>query len=130
VGQLDLITGTVTLFVIVPIISLLVFTFLLKKVVKKPSNAFLFAADITTFFLIYSVYALFLVIWEYSIGSWIILIFFIILLLVVALFWLCNREIDIKKSLRIAWRFHFLLYFISHISLFLFGIIERVIQGY
>jgi hypothetical protein len=127
---LDFIASTVSLFVIVPILSLIVSFFILKKVMNRPKKAFLLAADITTFFLIYSVYSLALVIWGYSIGWWVLLTFFVIFLFVATMHWLYNRKINMKKSLRIAWRFHFIFYLISHVSLFLYGMIERAIQGY
>jgi hypothetical protein len=125
----NFIASTISLFVIVPLITLLFFYFILVKLVKRPKRAFLVAADLTTFFLIYSVYSLVLVLWGYGIGWWIFLLYIVVLLFVVIVFWQLHEEVNIKKSLRIAWRFHFLFYLLTHVSLFVYGIINSMIKS-
>lgn len=94
-----------------------------------PKKALLFAADATTIFLMYAVYSLTVAIWGISIGWWIFLLFVLTLLTFLFIFYRIKDEIDIKKSFRITWRFHFLLYLITYVGLFLYGMIDRIIQG-
>lgn len=89
-------------------------------------HAFHLAADITTIFLIFSVYYTAYEIWHLSF-LWVIL--FAVLgsaILFSFLQWRANKELYLSKIVKGMWRFNFLLFAGAYIVLFFYGIVHTL----
>lgn len=118
--------GILASFITFPILTLLLCYMILKHIFEKPSKAFLFSADLTTIILMIHVNTLVAIIWDFSIIIWMIILFLLFTIIFIFGFWKKDEEIRMKRTFRVVWRSHFLLYFFLHIFIFLYGVIDRI----
>ena len=120
---LAVITAT---FVTVPVLSFLASYIILRKVTKNKRKSFHISTDIMTLFLILSVNYLVLVIWGKSFVWHIALLLLVIATITVFLQWKIQQDVQLKKVIKGFWRISFLLFFVGHIGLTIYGLVFRV----
>ncbi|MBG9814804.1 DUF3397 domain-containing protein [Priestia endophytica] len=109
-----------------PLVAFILFYAVLRKVLGSNRRAFHLSIDITTVILIFSVYCLSAVIWEGSHLWLILLILLTIAALTTLLQWKKTKDVQFKRVLKGFWRVSFLLFFIAHLALFIYGIFSRL----
>jgi hypothetical protein len=120
---LAVITAT---FVTVPVLSFLASYMILRKVTKNKRKSFHISTDIMTLFLILSVNYLALVIWGKSFVWHIALLLLVIATITVFLQWKIQQDVQLKKVIKGFWRISFLLFFVGHIGLTIYGLVFRI----
>jgi hypothetical protein len=119
-------SGTVAVFVTVPLIGYLVIFILSKQLTKNHRRSVQRAIDFSTFLLIFSVHFLILTIWEKSF-LWLILIILLIhAFIIVFLHWKYREEIDFSLVFKGYWRMNFFLFFFAYVVLIFLGLYQRV----
>ncbi len=85
------------------------------------------ALDYTTILYIISVHFLIVTIWGKSLFWLIILIMILIAMMFVLVHWKVKEEIVLKKVMKGFWRFNFIVFFLTYISLTFYGLIYRTL---
>lgn len=122
----SVLAGITATFVTIPVLSFLISYMILRKVTKNKRKSFHISTDIMTLFLILSVNYLSLVIWGESFLWLIALLLLVIAMITVFLQWKVQQDVQLKKVLKGFWRISFLLFFIGHIGLTIYGLVFRI----
>lgn len=122
------IVNVLSVFVIYPVVVFLVVFLFCKFFLRKRKKSIGIAADISTFFLYFSITNLFSFVFLKEIG-WYLVIFSIILATIITfLDWRSKKEIEVIPLLRKIWRLLFLLLCLTYAFLWLFGVIRYVLS--
>jgi hypothetical protein len=124
---MTLFASILSVFFTFPFLGFMLVFFVIKFVTKDPRKSVHMALDYTTILFIISVHFLIVTIWGKSLFWLIVLIMIIIAMVFVFVHWKVKEEIILKKVIKGFWRFNFILFFLSYISLTLYGLIERVL---
>ncbi|WP_078413475.1 DUF3397 domain-containing protein [Priestia abyssalis] len=122
----SVLAGITATFVTIPVLSFLISYMILRKVTKNKRKSFHISTDIMTLFLILSVNYLALVIWGESFLWLIALLLLVIAMITVFLQWKVQQDVQLKKVVKGFWRISFLLFFIGHIGLTIYGLVFRI----
>ncbi|MDQ0244201.1 Ca2+/Na+ antiporter [Bacillus fengqiuensis] len=122
----SVLAGVTATFVTIPVLSFLISYMILRKVTKNKRKSFHISTDIMTLFLILSVNYLTLVIWEKSFLWLIALLLLVIAMITVFLQWKVQQDVQLKKVVKGFWRISFLLFFVGHIGLTVYGLVFRI----
>lgn len=124
---MDIIINSGALLSLIPIIPFVIVYFIAYYVKKDKKTSIMLAMDITTFFLILSVSALFNIVFSSGFGFYLILL---ILLIACGLIGSAqNRlkgKVDIRRMLRAVWRLTFAGTGVAYIVLFLISFITYI----
>jgi hypothetical protein len=116
----------VATFVTIPVLSFFITYMISRKMTKNKKKSFLVSTDVMTLFLILSVNYLALAIWGESFLWQIVLLLLVIIMITLVLQWKVKQDIHLHKVLKGFWRISFLLFFIGHIGLTIYGLIFRI----
>lgn len=94
-----------------------------KRITRRNTSAMRLAADISVIVFMFSCYYLIQIIWELYTGWWMIIITLVIAASITTLHWKVIEEVELKRILKHAWRFHFLMYTALYIVLLVTGFI-------
>lgn len=106
-----------SLFILAPFSPMFLFQPIFRKLTKRPKWSFRRSVDITTLFLLISVYMYSLVVFQKSILPYFLLLTIFLGMLVSLYLWKKHEDLRVIRWLYYFWRFHFVTYF------FLFWII-------
>ncbi|WP_407081808.1 DUF3397 family protein [Psychrobacillus antarcticus] len=128
IKKVSTIVNVLSVFVIYPVVVfLLVFLFCTFFRLKRKKTIGI-AADISTFFLYFSITNLFSFFFLKEI-AWYLVIFSIILATIITILeWRSKKEIEVIPLLRKIWRLLFLLLCFTYAFLWLFGVIRYVLS--
>lgn len=121
---IELLAGT---FIMLPIIVLVVSYWILRKLTKQPSKSFGYSADVTTFFLIFSVYLSISTLWNGRLGAIIFSVALMIAIVMTYIEWRKKVEIEVIPLLRKIWRIHFVYLSLVYLAIWIIGIIQSII---
>ena len=122
------IVNVLSVFVIYPVVVFLVVFLFCQFFLRKRKKSIGIAADISTFFLFFSITNLFSFFFLKEFG-WYLVIFSIILATIITfLEWRTKKEIEVIPLLRKVWRLLFLLLCVTYAFLWLFGVIRYVLS--
>ena len=110
-----------------PILGFVLIYALFRLLTKNSRKSIHRALDYSTILFIFSVHFLNLAIWGKSLLWLIILVIIFIAMIFTVVHWKVKGEIVLNKVLKGFWRFNFLLFFFAHLTLLIFGLIERAI---
>ncbi|HWO95092.1 MAG TPA: DUF3397 domain-containing protein [Bacillus sp. (in: firmicutes)] len=122
----SVLAGVIATFVTIPVLSFLISYMISRKVTKNKKKSFHISTDIMTLFLILSVNYLALAIWGESFLWLIALLLLVIAIITVFLQWKIQQDVQLKKVVKGFWRISFLLFFIGHIGLTIYGLAFRI----
>ncbi|CAH2713365.1 hypothetical protein BACCIP111895_00500 [Neobacillus rhizosphaerae] len=120
-------SSVLTVFFTLPFTGSILVYFFIKLMTKNTRKSIHKALDYTTILYIISVHFLIVTIWGKSLFWLIILIMILIAMMFVLVHWKVKEEIDLKKVMKGFWRFNFIVFFLTYISLTLYGIIYRTV---
>jgi hypothetical protein len=109
-----------------PIITFLLLKVILKKITRRNKLSTQIAIDFSSVFFVFSVYFLVLEIFEIDVLFYLMLFILIISLIVVLLQWKIREEIKFPTVIKSILRFNFLIFFIAHLLLLVYGLYEYV----
>lgn len=113
--------------IMVPILIHVIGYLIFRKITKNNSKSFGYAADITTFFLIFSVYLSVSTLWSELVGI-MIFAFAIIVGIILTIFeWKTKREMEVIPLMRKIWRILFVYLSFIYIVVWIIGIIQSII---
>lgn len=117
----------ISIMILLPLIPFVI-TFILSKRRREVSKAFGKAADVTTFFLLFSIPLMVEGIWTISI-VWIMLVILILIgILFTFIDWRTKKEIEIFPLLKKIWRIYFILLSFSFILIWIVGLIISIME--
>jgi Protein of unknown function (DUF3397) len=122
----SVLAGIMATFVTIPVLSFLISYMISRKVTKNKRKSFHISTDIMTLFLILSVNYLALAIWGESFLWLIALLLLVIAIITVFLQWKIQQDVQLKKVVKGFWRISFLLFFVGHIGLTIYGLVFRI----
>ncbi|WP_070120202.1 DUF3397 domain-containing protein [Bacillus marinisedimentorum] len=125
--MIDVLAGVAATLVTIPLLGFAAAFLLFSKMTGNRRKSFLLASDISTFFLIWAVYAMVLVIWEVDVAGYLPLLFIMTIIFFLFMQWRFAEEIHIKKVLKGFWRFNFLLFGFGYVGLVLYGLVMRLL---
>ncbi|WLD95056.1 DUF3397 domain-containing protein [Alkalihalobacillus sp. AL-G] len=125
--MVDFFAGSLATLITVPLIAWLMVYSVMKKFTQKKKKSFLFATDVTTFFLIASVLSILYTIWERSFIWPIIVLLLAIVICITWIYWKQDKDVSMFRILKTAWRFNFLLFSTGYLSLSIYGLVTRII---
>ncbi|MCL6570692.1 MAG: DUF3397 domain-containing protein [Bacillus sp. (in: Bacteria)] len=125
--MMTVLASVLTIFLTFPFLGIILIFFVIKQVTNNTRKSVHKALDYTTILFIISVHFLIVTIWGKSL-FWLIVLFMIfIAMLFVFVHWKLKGEIVLKKVFKGFWRFNFIFFFLTYITLTLYGLIERVL---
>ncbi|WP_257350564.1 DUF3397 domain-containing protein [Pseudalkalibacillus decolorationis] len=124
----DILAGSLATLVTAPLLVWFIIYGSMKKLTHKKKKSFHFASDITTFFLIASVLSIAHTIWNHSLLWPIMVLLLLIFSCITWLYWKQDKDIELIKIIKTAWRFNFLLFFMCYLLLCAYGLITRIIS--
>lgn len=116
-----------TVFFTLPFLGTILVFIVLKFITKNVRKSLHRALDYTAILFIISVHFLIVTIWGKSLFWVIILIIIMFAMVFVCVHWKVKEEIVLGKVLKGVWRFSFLFFFLTYITLTLYGLIHRVV---
>jgi hypothetical protein len=116
-----------TVFFTLPFTGSILVYFFIKLMTKNTRKSMHKALDYTTVLYIISVHFLIVTIWGKSLFWLIILIMILIAMMFVLVHWKVKEEIVLKKVMKGFWRFNFVVFLLTYISLTFYGIIYRTL---
>ncbi|MFD1735714.1 DUF3397 domain-containing protein [Bacillus salitolerans] len=119
-------SSIIAILITVPLIGFILFFIVLRTLLSNKKKAFQYSIDITTLLLMISVYYLGFVIFNISLLSSIMIIVLLIAIIFLFLQRKINEEIHFSKVLKGVWRSTFLLFFLIHICLLIYGLSVRI----
>nr|WP_263328107.1 DUF3397 domain-containing protein [Neobacillus sp. Marseille-Q6967] len=122
-----IVSSIITFFFTMPLLGFIIIYFLYKMITKNSRKSFHKALDYSTIFFIMAVHFLTITIWGKSLFGVILLIMIFIAMVFVVVHWKMNGEIVFNKVFKGFWRFNFLLFFITYITLTVFGLVHRAL---
>ena len=121
------ISSIITIFLTVPLLGFFMIYLFNKLITKNTRKSFHKALDYSTILFILAVHFLFITIWEKSFFWWIFLVLVLIAMVFVVINWKVKGEIVFTKVFKGFWRFNFLVFFLSYISLTIYGILQSAL---
>ncbi|WP_312469187.1 DUF3397 domain-containing protein [Neobacillus sp.] len=120
-------SSVLTVFFTLPFTGSILVYFFIKLMTKNTRKSMYKALDYTTILYIISVHFLIVTIWGKSLFWLIILIMILIAMMFVLVHWKVKEEIVLKKVMKGFWRFNFIVFFLTYISLTFYGLIYRTL---
>ncbi|MEH7177282.1 DUF3397 domain-containing protein [Neobacillus vireti] len=121
------ISSIITIFLTIPLLGFLIIYIIYKLITKNTKKSFHKALDYSTVLFIFAVHFLLITIWEKSFFWLIFLVLIIIAMVFVLINWKVKGEIEFTKVFKGFWRFNFLVFFLTYISLMIFGILRSAL---
>lgn len=115
-------------FITLPVLAWIVIFFASYRITQHKKRSFQVAVDITTVFFMIACYFLIYEIWHLSMFWMIAIIVLLSGILFSVVLWKVRGDIDTKRLLKGVWRFNFLLFFIGYTVLFVYGLLNRLVQ--
>lgn len=121
------VSSVITFFFTMPLLGFIIIYYLYKMITKNSRKSFHKALDYSTIFFVMAVHFLTITIWGKSFFGIILLIMIFIAMVFVVVHWKMNGEIIFNKVFKGFWRFNFLLFFITYLTLTVFGLVHRAL---
>ena len=122
-----IIVNVLSIFVIYPVVIFVVVFLLCKFILHKRKKSIGIAADISTFFLYFSIANLYTFLFSKEIGWYLINFSIILATIITYIEWRYKKEIEVIPLLRKIWRLLFLILCCLYAFLWLFGVIQYVL---
>ncbi|MCA0987971.1 DUF3397 domain-containing protein [Guptibacillus algicola] len=122
----DVLIGIVATAVTAPLLAWYIVYIITVKVTKKKKYSIRLATDLSTLFFILSVHFICVELFQ---RSYLWIIFILMLIIAVAftvLHWKTKEDISIRKVMKGAWRFNFLVFSTGYVLLLLIGLAHRI----
>lgn len=114
--------------ILLPIIAFFIAYLIFRKFLKKKANySFRLAADVTTFFLFFSVAISISTLWGTAISIVVITISFLIAIIMTFIDWRTRKEIEVIPLLRRIWRVQFVYLFLVYNIVWIVGIVQNIL---
>ncbi|CAM2362276.1 DUF3397 domain-containing protein [Listeria seeligeri] len=124
----DWLTNSTAIIIILPVIVFILSMFISGLWMRKSQRRIMFAADMSTLFLIIAVHFFMIVLFEHSFLLYILLFLFTLGIVIVLIAAKKEGEIQFKKIIRGYWRLCFFLFALLYVGLYLYGIIYSLIM--
>lgn len=122
----DVLIGIVATAVTVPLLAWYIVYIFTVKVTKKKKHSIRLATDLSTLFFILSVHFICVELFQRSF-LWVIFILMIMIAVgFTVLHWKTKGDISIKRVMKGAWRFNFLVFSTGYVLLLLIGLAHRI----
>lgn len=118
--------GVIATFVTVPFLAFLLSYIVFRKVTKNNLRSFRISVDVTTIFLIGSVYHATYVIWEKSYLWAICLVLLLTAIMLFLLHWKYKQDIQLRRIWKGFWRVNFLLFTVGYAAFAIYGVVARI----
>lgn len=123
----DIILFILAFMITVPFIITVIIFYSLNYLFKNPVMSFHKAISWTTILYILSVNTILTYLFEGFFLGYIILFMLCILTIVITAQWRKQTEVDIRRAIKLLWRFSFLVFFFLYFVFLLFGIGKNII---
>ncbi|MBF2374197.1 DUF3397 domain-containing protein [Listeria seeligeri] len=124
----DWLTNSTAIIIILPVIVFILSMFISGLWIRKSQRRIMFAADMSTLFLIIAVHFFMIVLFGHSFLLYILLFLFMLGIVIVLMAAKKEGEIQFKKVIRGYWRLCFFLFALLYVGLYLYGIIYSLIM--
>ncbi|MBC1581300.1 DUF3397 domain-containing protein [Listeria seeligeri] len=124
----DWLTNSTAIIIILPVIVFILSMFISGLWMRKSQRRIMFAADMSTLFLIIAVHFFMIVLFGHSFLLYILLFLFTLGIVIVLMAAKKEGEIQFKKVIRGYWRLCFFLFALLYVGLYLYGIIYSLIM--
>ncbi|EFR99492.1 DUF3397 domain-containing protein [Listeria seeligeri] len=124
----DWLTNSTAIIIILPVIVFILSMFISGLWIRKSQRRIMFAADMSTLFLIIAVHFFMIVLFGHSFLLYILLFLFTLGIVIVLMAAKKEGEIQFKKVIRGYWRLCFFLFALLYVGLYLYGIIYSLIM--
>ncbi|MBC1934235.1 DUF3397 domain-containing protein [Listeria seeligeri] len=124
----DWLTNSTAIIIILPVIVFILSMFISGLWIRKSQRRIMFAADMSTLFLIIAVHFFMIVLFGHSFLLYILLFLFTLGIVIVLMAAKKEGEIQFKKVIRGYWRLCFFLFALIYVGLYLYGIIYSLIM--
>ncbi|MBC1723426.1 DUF3397 domain-containing protein [Listeria seeligeri] len=124
----DWLTNSTAIIIILPVIVFILSMFISGLWMRKSQRRIMFAADMSTLFLIIAVHFFMIVLFGHSFLLYILLFLFTLGIVIVLIAAKKEGEIQFKKIIRGYWRLCFFLFALLYVGLYLYGIIYSLIM--
>ncbi|MBF2663313.1 DUF3397 domain-containing protein [Listeria seeligeri] len=124
----DWLTNSTAIIIILPVIVFILSMFISGLWMRKSQRRIMFAADMSTLFLIIAVHFFMIVLFGHSFLLYILLFLFTLGIVIVLMAAKKEGEIQFKKIIRGYWRLCFFLFALLYVGLYLYGIIYSLIM--
>lgn len=124
----DWLTNSTAIIIILPVIVFILSMFISGLWMRKSQRRIMFAADMSTLFLIIAVHFFMIVLFGHSFLLYILLFLFMLGIVIVLMAAKKEGEIQFKKVIRGYWRLCFFLFALLYVGLYLYGIIYSLIM--
>ncbi|MBC1421249.1 DUF3397 domain-containing protein [Listeria seeligeri] len=119
----DWLTNSTAIIIILPVIVFILSMFISGLWIRKSQRRIMFAADMSTLFLIIAVHFFMIVLFGHSFLLYILLFLFSLGIVIVLMAAKKEGEIQFKKIIRGYWRLCFFLFALLYVGLYIYGII-------
>ncbi|MBC1726006.1 DUF3397 domain-containing protein [Listeria seeligeri] len=119
----DWLTNSTAIIIILPVIVFILSMFISGLWIRKSQRRIMFAADMSTLFLIIAVHFFMIVLFGHSFLLYILLFLFSLGIVIVLMAAKKEGEIQFKKIIRGYWRICFFLFALLYVGLYIYGII-------
>ncbi|WP_271005615.1 DUF3397 domain-containing protein [Listeria seeligeri] len=124
----DWLTNSTAIIIILPVIVFILSMFISGLWIRKSQRRIMFAADMSTLFLIIAVHFFMIVLFGHSFLLYILLFLFTLGIVIVLMAAKKEGEIQFKKVIRGYWRLCFFLFALLYVGLYLYGVIYSLIM--
>lgn len=124
----DWLTNSTAIIIILPVIVFILSMFISGLWMRKSQRRIMFAADMSTLFLIIAVHFFMIVLFGHSFLLYILLFLFTLGIVIVLMAAKKEGEIQFKKVIRGYWRLCFFLFALLYVGLYLYGIIYSLVM--
>ncbi|WP_270997892.1 DUF3397 domain-containing protein [Listeria seeligeri] len=124
----DWLTNSTAIIIILPVIVFILSMFISGLWMRKSQRRIMFAADMSTLFLIIAVHFFMIVLFGHSFLLYILLFLFTLGIVIVLMAAKKEGEIQFKKIIRGYWRLCFFLFALLYVGLYLYGIIYSLVM--
>lgn len=124
----DWLTNSTAIIIILPVIVFILSMFISGLWMRKSQRRIMFAADMSTLFLIIAVHFFMIVLFGHSFLLYILLFLFTLGIVIVLMAAKKEGEIQFKRVIRGYWRLCFFLFALLYVGLYLYGIIYSLIM--
>lgn len=124
----DWLTNSTAIIIILPVIVFILSMFISGLWIRKSQRRIMFAADMSTLFLIIAVHFFMIVLFGHSFLLYILLFLFTLGIVIVLMAAKKEGEIQFKRVIRGYWRLCFFLFALLYVGLYLYGIIYSLIM--
>ncbi|EFS02586.1 conserved hypothetical protein [Listeria seeligeri FSL S4-171] len=124
----DWLTNSTAIIIILPVIVFILSMFISGLWIRKSQRRIMFAADMSTLFLIIAVHFFMIVLFGHSFLLYILLFLFTLGIVIVLMAAKKEGEIQFKKIIRGYWRLCFFLFALLYVGLYLYGVIYSLIM--